>query len=156
LYRSIGAFAYLFDISPIYSRAPPLFYNVQDLAFENWVNNNSYDFINDYYGAKPIGQHYFQSGKQTGTDGVAPVWDFTEAYGPTAMAYAEVVGDLPSPDSDPGSVDWQQLTVTAGVLAQDILRVYTNGGEPPNQVSVFLSVMCTARLNAFFSVCLDQ
>ena len=159
MYRSIGAVANLFDISTIYPS--PLFYNVTNLAFEDWVNYDSDDpndpnfshHITDFYGAEPIGQNYFQ----TGTDGLTPVWDFSQSYGATAVALAKVVGDLPSPDSDPGSVDWQHLTVTSGSLAQDILLLYTDGGEPPSQVKILRSVMCSARLNvALFSVRLDQ
>jgi hypothetical protein len=133
LYRSIGAFANLFDISTIYPS--PLFYNVTNLAYEDWVNYDGSNFgqhITDYYGAKPIGLHYYQ----TGTNGLTPVWDFSLAYGPTAVASAKVVGDIPSPDSDPGSVDWLHLTVTSGSLAQDILLLYTDGGEPPEQVRI--------------------
>jgi hypothetical protein len=157
LYRSTGAVVEVFDISPTYPSSE--FYNVQNLAFEDWqayVGDNPYDpnfiqQISDAYYIDVVGQHYFQNG----VDGLTPVWDFRQVYGPNAIALGKVVGDLPSTDA--GSVDWLHLTVSSGDLAQDILRVYTVGGDPPSQVSIPRSVMCSARLNvAFFSVRLDQ
>ena len=157
LYRSIGDYAYLYDISPIYTPSSPLFYNVQNIAFANWLNYHDPRQIAFDYGIEIVGQYYFQNS----TNGLTPVWNLTQTYGPNAIAFAMVVGDFSSPDSplpdSDGNVDWLYLTVTSGDFAQDILRVYTNGGETPNQVIVFLSVICTARLNvAFFSVYLDQ
>ena len=154
----------MYDIGPIYPRpgSTPLFYNVQNLVFADWLTYDGYNFTeqitesySEYYGIELVGQHYFQN--STTGNGLTPVWDLTQTYGPNAIALAEVVGDLPSPDSDPGSVDWQHLTVTSGSLAQEILLLYTDGGEPPSQVKIRRSVMCSMRLNvARFSVRLDQ
>jgi hypothetical protein len=147
----------VFDISPTFPS--PLFYNIENVTLADWLSHDDSNLddwqefvqqITDTYGIEHIGQHYFQKG----ANGLTPVWDFI-AYGPNAIASAKVVGDLPSPE--PGSVDWQHLTVTSGVLAHDILNIYTNGGEPPSQVRIPRSVMCSARLNvAFFSVRPDQ
>jgi hypothetical protein len=155
--RSIGAYANVFDISHIYPS--PVFYGISNLAYEDWVNydgDNPYDTnfvqqITDTYGAKPIGQHYYKTGD---TNGFTLVWDFSVLYGTTAVADAEVVGDLPSPDSDPGSVDWLQLTVTSGSLAQDVLLIYTDGGEPPEQVknSPICNVQCATKCGVFVLV----
>ena len=157
--RFIGDFAYLYDISPLYTRSSPSFYNVQNLAFVDWLGGHAIDRqitqqIADSFGIEIVGV----LNSQSTAGSLAPVWDLTQTYGSNAIAFGKVVGDLPSPYWDPGNVDWLHLTVTSGGLAQDILRVYTNGGEPLSHVSVFLSVMCTARLNVayFRGVTLDQ
>jgi len=132
-YTSTGAVVEVFDISPTFPSS--VFYDVQNLAFADWLSydgDNPYDpnFIQqiaDSYGIEPIGQHYFQNG----ANGLTPIWDFRQVYGSNAIALAKEAGDLPSPE--PGSVDWLHLTVSSGGLAQDILRLYTNGGEPPSQ-----------------------
>jgi hypothetical protein len=156
LYRSTGAVAEVFDISPIFPS--PWFYDVQRVTLAEWKsydgNDNPTDdqvffkLVTDAYGIEDIGQQYFQNG----ANGLVPVWDFTQVYGPNADAIAlgVVVGSLLSPDS--GSVDWQHLYVTSGSLAQEILLVYTDGGEPPSQVRIPRSVMCSARLNVAFLV----
>jgi len=129
-YTYTGASDNVFDISPLYPS--PLFYNVQNLAYADWLSYEGFNFaqhITDTYGAELVGRHFFEYD----ANGLTPVWNFTEVYGPSAVALGVVVGDLPSPDSDPGSVDWQHLYVTSGSLAQEILLIYTNGGEPPSQ-----------------------
>ena len=60
LYRSIGDYAYLYDISPIYTPSSPLFYNVQNLAFADWLNYHDPRQIAFDYSNEIVGQHYFQ------------------------------------------------------------------------------------------------
>jgi hypothetical protein len=133
----------VFDISPTFPS--PLFYNVQEVTLADWKsydgNDNPTDDqvffqqITDSYGIEDIGQQYFQNG----ANGLTPVWDFRQEHRPDAIASAEVVQYIPSPEL--GSVQWQHLTVTSGSLAQDILLLYTDGGEPPSQVIIPRSVV---------------
>ena len=153
--RSAGAVAEVFDISPTYPS--PLFYDIQNVTFADWLSYDGNDDrvffqqITDCYGIEDIGQQYFQNGE----NGLIPVWNFTQLNRPDAFATGVVVGSLPSPYS--GSIDWQHLYVTSGSLAQEILLLYTDGGEPPSQVRIHRSVTCCVRLKvAFVSVRLDQ
>jgi hypothetical protein len=153
LYRSTGAVAEVFDLSPTFPS--PLFYNIQNVTLADWLSYDSNDDqiffqqITDSYGIEDIGQQYFQNG----ANGLIPVCDFRKEHRSDAIALAVVlvVGNLPSPYS--GSVDWQHLYVTSGSLAQEILLLYTDGGEPPSQVRIPRSVMCSARLNVAFFWC---
>ena len=155
MYRSAGAVVEVFDMSPTFPS--PLFYNIQNVTLADWLNYDGTDDqvffqqITDSYGIEDIGKQYYQNG----ANGLVQVWDFTQRDRPDAIATAVVVGSLASPYS--GSVDWQHLNVTSGGLAQEILLLYTAGGEPHSQVSIPGFVMCSARLNAAsFSVRLDQ
>jgi hypothetical protein len=155
----------VFDISSLFPSVLTLFSDIQGGALATWTSYDGNDNPTDdqvffkqvtkAYGIQDIGQQYFRNG----ADGLTPVWDFTQVYGPNAIAYAELVGSVsssltPSPelDSPSGSVDWQYLDVTSGSLAQEILLVYTDGGEPPSQVRIPRSIKCSARLNLAFLV----
>jgi hypothetical protein len=147
----------VFDISSIFPS--PLFDHIEGVTLAKWTsydgNDNPTDDqvffkqITDAYGIQDIGQQYFQNG----ADGLTPVWDFAQVYGPNAIAYAEVDKSVASPAWSPDSgVDWQHLDVTSGSLAQEILLVYTDGGEPPSQVRIPRSIKCSARLDVAFLV----
>lgn len=97
----------------------------------------------DVYGITGVGQHYFiDSANNIGPSGsISPVWDFRGTKGPQALVVANVTGDLLSPSISPPSVDWLELTALSGDLANYILRLYTVGGVPPTEVSIYRSVI---------------
>ena len=163
MYRSPGLVAEVFDISPTFPS--PLFYNIENVTLADWLSFDDNEMtdqnfqtflqqITDSYGIANIGQHYLQYAADS--PDIISVFDFTQTYGPNAIVLAEEVNELPSPE--PGSVNWKSMIATSGGLAQVILDIYTNGGEPPSsQVRIPRYVMCSARLNVeFFSVRLDQ
>jgi hypothetical protein len=85
------------------------------------------------------GQHYFiEAGGQ-----LASVWDF-RSNGPTkgnkgATVVAKVTGDIASPTWT--AIDWQELSRVSGELADTIFRIDTVGGNPPQDVSIYLSAV---------------
>jgi hypothetical protein len=81
-----------------------------------------------------LGQHYFIVNPLTGT-GISPKWDFSakgDAFpgNPKAFAVGSKVGDLPAPTGSK-NIDWLQLKVVQGELADTVYRVDTYGGQPP-------------------------
>ena len=151
MYRSPGLVAEVFDISSAFPS--PLFYHVENLALADWLDDMSDETFPEY-GIEQIGQYYRQY-DASGVD-IQDVFDFTQTYGPNAIVMAFSVNELPSPD--PGNSNWMSMVATSGDLAQVILDVSTNGGEPPSSpVKIPRYVMCSTRLNVeFFSVRLDQ
>lgn len=131
----------MFDISPLFPS--PEYYSVQDDLFFGWVGYDGDDpndpnltlQITDNFGISHLGQHYFID---NGSGGIAPVWDFRDTLGSDAVVVAALVADLPEPSPN---VDWLSLDNVSGGLADDILRIYTVGGDPPPIVSILRSVL---------------
>jgi hypothetical protein len=74
------------------------------------------------------------------TSAAGPEWDFTSSTGnPTDFVIGKVVGEIPDPTGDPSfNADWLELDAVAGLLATQIFRIDTVGGQPP--ASVCLSI----------------
>ncbi|KAF7318567.1 hypothetical protein HMN09_00367000 [Mycena chlorophos] len=145
-YSSIGALASLFDLSCMASK--PEFADVQSKAYDIWIAPGDVKASANSIGAKVdaptlLGYHYFiNSPTSPGTGALSPEWDFTlRSHDPALFVVGAKVGDLPAPPpSDPGpklDVDWLMLDGVPGydglnLLAGEIFRVETVGGQPPS------------------------
>ncbi|OCH85779.1 putative malate dehydrogenase [Obba rivulosa] len=136
-YTNVGALAEIVDISCF---SESLFDDVTDVIFDAWeaapTSITAAELINTLAIFDPpfvLGQHYFITNPITGS-GLSPKWDFTSASlkgHPDAFAVGAKVGDLPAPTDSATNIDWLQLNVVQGDLANVIFRIQTRGGQPP-------------------------
>lgn len=141
--RAAGAVADLYDISCLGGTSK--FGTVQDEAY-GLLKDGKASCISSKLHLDPSGKHFFTPT----ASGTAPVWDM-RAVGPKgvqgktgAYVLAAKVANLPAP-SGTGDVDWLQLKNVEGLLAKDIYRTETRGGQPHR---IFLS----ARLDLDLSL----
>jgi hypothetical protein len=140
--RAIGAKAQMLDISTLFGTAE--FDRIQDDAYDFWSNyegTNPYDYdlaVQLYlkFSIDVIGQHYFIN-STNGT--LSPKFDFTSsgptAGNPEAFVVSTKIGDIEAPTGIQ-DVDWLELEGVSGDLAKEVLRVYTQAGQPPSSVSI--------------------
>ncbi|KAJ3819728.1 hypothetical protein F5880DRAFT_1071730 [Lentinula raphanica] len=138
-YTSTGAFAELFDVSCLVGQSD--FTSLQTTAFAAWnsststsVTSTSDIMSSSGVLSSPItlGQHYFITNPLTGS-GLSPKWDFTSnalAGDADAFVVGTKVDDVAAPTGS-ADVDWLYLTNATGILANEIYRIDTQGGQPP-------------------------
>jgi hypothetical protein len=130
----------VFDISSLFPSAE--FNSIQNDLFSDWVgfegndpNDPNLTQITNNFNISHIGTHYFIG---NGNGSIQPVWDLRDTQGSQAVVVAAVIEDLPQ---TPPNVDWLHLDKVSGDLADDILRIFTVGGDPPPTVSILRSVL---------------
>lgn len=139
----MGALAELFDASCLYGQSG--FTDLSTTAFKAWNASTATDVYDSgavmsaaHVMKSPsiLGQHYYITNPVTGT-GLSPKWDFTSnafAGNPAAYVVGSKVVDDPAPTNSAVNIDWIYLTNLTGILANEVYRIDTQGGQPPASV----------------------
>ncbi|KAF5389592.1 hypothetical protein D9757_004184 [Collybiopsis confluens] len=134
-YTNVGALAELFDVSCLYGS--PEFQNLPSYVYDFWnqASVSPADLIalgETFDPSFILGEHYFITNPVTGS-GLSPKWDFTShafAGYPEAFVVGSKIADVPAPTGS-SDIDWLTLTNLTGLLANEVYRIDTRGGQPP-------------------------
>jgi len=138
-YTAVGAVAELFDISCFYGKDH--FHEIQDVLYKKWLKapeSASIEAVikNMTGNPKVLGQHYFVENphKHSGAPATVPKWDFTSASHKgdnEAFMIGEKVEHVKAKKHHKKNVDWLSLKSVEGHLADNVYRVDTKSGQPP-------------------------
>ena len=152
VHSAFGAVTELFDISCIPLTAQASFTTfVHDLWLAAPPEMTALDLISQFDKLNPpyaLGQHYFVPNRGNASDpNIYAKWDFSSASlkhdknAKNAYSVGVRTGQVPSPDDPTHDADWLSLTPLLvdgkpdGELADQVFRLHSNGGNPPDSVS---------------------
>lgn len=149
----------MFDISCIPLTAQGSFTTfVHDLWLAAPPEMTAFDLIStfDMFNAPyALGQHYFIPNPNNASDPtIYAKWDFTTASlkndpnSKNAYSVGNRTGQVPSPDDPVHDADWLSLAPVFidgkpdGQLADQVYRIHSNGGNPPDSVCPIPVYIC--------------
>ena len=150
----------MFDISHLASTNDPLLYNVSQDLFDVWNAAPADVTIQDVIETLPnqlppdsiFGQHYFNENASGGLD---PIWDFRALSkfqgNENAVFVAKVLTTTPA--DDPKNVALVHLGKVSGDILDEVYRLFTVGGVPPDSVSLSASCLIPWMFDAYAPLC---